>query len=285
VVIEDLGTRDQRILCMHTEEVATLAVQHDGLLIASACGPSPSTEDLGQICLWNVESGICVQSLLYHVGEIGALAFSADDRLLVSVGNFSDCTIAVWEVESGTMLAAAQAETPVNQIDWDRAASNEFATVGQDATISFWLFDESGPSPMLNVHAAPVPDELLEGHFTSLAYTNESTLLVGDSTGTISTWDTRQNACIASWPVASTEVVRIASENRKIVTGGTRSVKLWSFDEADPSSDSMVLNDEIFLDGVVTAMCFDTIMVRQLRHHFDSISPSRTALLHPRLAI
>ena len=50
VVIEDLGTRDQRILCQHTEVVATLAVQHDGSLIASACGPSPSTEvyfDLG----------------------------------------------------------------------------------------------------------------------------------------------------------------------------------------------------------------------------------------------
>ena len=80
----------------------------------------------------------------------GHSRFSGDDRLLLSVGNFSDCTIAVWEVGSGTMLAAAQTESPINQAGWDPAAATEFATVGQDATISFWLLDESGPSPVRN---------------------------------------------------------------------------------------------------------------------------------------
>ena len=57
VVIEDLHTGTQRHLLGHTEEISTLALQHDGLILASASGPS----DIGasQICLWNLQSGIC----------------------------------------------------------------------------------------------------------------------------------------------------------------------------------------------------------------------------------
>lgn len=57
VVIEDLHSGTQRHLMGHTEEVSTLALQHDGLVLASASGPSDTSPS--QICLWNLKDGIC----------------------------------------------------------------------------------------------------------------------------------------------------------------------------------------------------------------------------------
>ena len=41
----------------HTEEISTLALQHDGLVLASASGPADA--GASQICLWNIQDGIC----------------------------------------------------------------------------------------------------------------------------------------------------------------------------------------------------------------------------------
>ena len=41
----------------HTEEISTLALQHDGLILASASGQSNTTDS--QICLWNLQDGVC----------------------------------------------------------------------------------------------------------------------------------------------------------------------------------------------------------------------------------
>ena len=41
----------------HTEEISTLALQHDGLILASASGPSDTITS--QICLWDIKDGVC----------------------------------------------------------------------------------------------------------------------------------------------------------------------------------------------------------------------------------
>ena len=38
---------------------------------------------------------------------------------------------------------------------------NEFASVGQNGTVLFWLLDETTTNICLNVHEAEVPDDLL----------------------------------------------------------------------------------------------------------------------------
>ena len=65
-------------------------------------------------------------------------------------------------------------------------------------------------------------------------------------------------------------------QNRKIVTGGTRSVKLWSFDEADPSSDSMVYGNFEFLGGFFGGLWTMSCVV------LSSMPPPHTCLVLPR---
>ena len=57
MVIEDLHSGTQRHLTGHAEEISTLALQHDGLFLASASGPSDINSS--QICLWNIQEGVC----------------------------------------------------------------------------------------------------------------------------------------------------------------------------------------------------------------------------------
>jgi len=224
--------------------VSAVRVSHDGCTIASACGPTPASEGMAPVCLWDVATGNLIDTLSYHINDITALAFSRDDRLLVSVGNYRDPSIAVWEVSTGSLLAASQADKPLNAVAWDPNARNEFVAVGQDGTILFFFLDEGQDRAcrgtlqhlhVLNMFAGSMPDEFrMSGsggptHFTSLEFTEGRTLLVGDSTGVVSAWDTRTNACCNAWQVDSAEVTCIVSRGNRMVTGSAcKSLKVWS---------------------------------------------------------
>lgn len=74
------------------------------------------------------------------------------------MGNYTDGAVAVWVVQTGTMIAAAQAEVPINRMQWDPCSPCEFATVGQRGLLQFWHVDESQAVPVLNVHTAATPE-------------------------------------------------------------------------------------------------------------------------------
>ena len=57
VVVENLHSGTQRHFIGHGEEISTLSVQHDGLILASASGSSEATSS--QISIWNVCDGVC----------------------------------------------------------------------------------------------------------------------------------------------------------------------------------------------------------------------------------
>ena len=59
VVLEDLSNGFQRYLSGHTEEISTLALQHDSAVLASASSPSPSLSTPAQIRIWSVASAKC----------------------------------------------------------------------------------------------------------------------------------------------------------------------------------------------------------------------------------
>ena len=261
VVIDDLETRTQRHLQHHVEEVACIAVQHDGQRLASACGPSDETSNMGEICLWDPVAGCCVQTLLYHVGEIGCLAFSANDRMLVSIGNYSDCAVAVWDVLSGVLLAASQSDWPINAVEWDPTSGNEFATVGEKGQLNFWLLSAETERPVLNVHAATVPEVLQGGGFTSLCYNANRVLVVGDNQGNVSLWDTEENSCVTSWPVESGEISSLFVRGDRLLTGGEAgTLKLWTMNGDAAQQEGLMLEDELPLDGPVTALSFDAVL-------------------------
>ena len=83
---------------------------------------------------------------------------------LVSPGDYRDCTIAVWSTFTFDLLTTTKTSDPVHDLKWDPSTANEFASVGDNGTLLFWLLDETQVNIALNVHQADVPDDLLQKH-------------------------------------------------------------------------------------------------------------------------
>lgn len=68
----------------------------------------------------------------------------------------------VWSTYNYDILTMSRAASPINELKWDPYTVNEFATVGQNGTLLFWLLDETTNDICLNVHEAEIPDELVQ---------------------------------------------------------------------------------------------------------------------------
>ncbi|PFX32008.1 WD repeat-containing protein 90 [Stylophora pistillata] len=290
VVIEDLHSGTQKHLMGHAEEISTLALQHDGLMLASASGPSGTVAS--QILLWNLPEGVCQKVLTYHEHEIVCLAYSRDDRFLVSVGDYRECSVVVWSTRDLVVLTSSFARHPVHDIMWDPYTANEFSSVGQDGSVLFWLLDETGDQMTLNVHEPEVPDELIQSKkvvhepevpdeliqskkvrdeyndFTAVWYVGDSTMYAGTSSGMLSAWDTRQNKCFIHWEGDSTEIGMLMGYGGTLIAGSTSgNLRLWSVvgvsemlrpgDATRLSSNGLVMEDEMTLDGAIISASFD----------------------------
>lgn len=260
LVLQDLGSRAQRHLCQHAEEISSIAVTDDGDMVATACGPSESTDMLSQICLWDPApsaEAVPLRSLLYHVAEVGCLSFSHDGSMLLSVGNYRDSSIALWSTSSGALVAASQSDVPIHAAAWDPNAFTEFSTVGSHGALCFWMLDLQHREPVLAVHVAELPEDLRGCHMTSLCYggAGSSTLYVGDSNGKLSAWDTKHNGCLATWTIErAVEISSVVVRGNRVITGSAcRALRLWTLD----GGAGCTLVAEMPMDGVVTSSCFD----------------------------
>lgn len=78
-----------------------------------------------------------------------------------SAGDYRDCTIVIWSTATYCILTTSKAASPIHDLRWDPFTVNEFASVGADGMVLFWLLDETGANVSLNVHEAEVPEDLL----------------------------------------------------------------------------------------------------------------------------
>ncbi|KAJ8037449.1 WD repeat-containing protein 90 [Holothuria leucospilota] len=277
IVIEDLNDSSQRHLLGHVEEISFLTLQHDAQILASASGSRGLTGS--QICLWDVGSGICRKVLSYHEHQIVCLAFSRDDRFLISVGDYRECSVVVWDTQDYAILAASKTALPIHDLVWDPHSPNEFATVGERGTVLFWLLDETHEKFALNIHEAVVPQDLMDTRnmilgdvsFTCTQYGGDSVLYVGTNTGVLSAWDTRHNSCFMHWEADSAEIDVIVCRfgSSRLITGGaSRLLRLWSVygmgelrllpdRPGRVEGQGLVMEDEMTLDGAITAGEFD----------------------------
>ncbi|EDO36826.1 predicted protein, partial [Nematostella vectensis] len=292
VVIEDLHSGGQKHLIGHVEEVSTITCQNDGLVLASASGSSETSES-SQIYIWDIQEETCTKVLSYHPHEVVCLAYSRDDRMLISVGDFRDCSVVVWNTQTYDVITSSYARLPVHDILWDPYTVNEFATVGEGGSVMFWLVDETIPNISLKVHEPAVPSELTTSikpdkptvHFTCLSYAGDSVMYAGNSEGVLSAWDTRQNSCFLHWQADKTEIVVLISHRGQLIAGSSGgNLRLWSvvgvaemrlpgennrlFNETvcvstlcfRLSSDSLTMEDEMVLDGAIISTSFDDVL-------------------------
>jgi len=79
-------------------------------------------------------------------------------------GDYRECSVVLWSTYTYTVLTSTKTSRPVHDLKWDPYTVNEFASVGEDGTLSFWLLDETQAEITLSVHEAQLPHDLLGTH-------------------------------------------------------------------------------------------------------------------------
>uniref|UniRef100_A0A8C8BFF5 WD repeat-containing protein 90 n=1 Tax=Otus sunia TaxID=257818 RepID=A0A8C8BFF5_9STRI len=263
IVVEDLHSGSQNHWLGHTEEISTLAISHDAQVLASASGKR-NGDCHCQICIWNVQDGVCTASLFHHETQVQAMAFSQDDRFLVTLGD--DQTIALWNTYTYELLSSICISEPVHDVAFSPLSHRELACVGKGA-VMFWLLEQQGADVNLKqVHQAPAPDVLGPVELTSLCYGADTLLYSGTNSGQICVWDTETNCCFMTWEADEGEIGVLVCRRSRLVSGSnTKRIRLWAVATVqelrlkgpDARSSSVLLEHEITLDGTIVSAAFD----------------------------
>ncbi|XP_036081888.1 WD repeat-containing protein 90 isoform X3 [Rousettus aegyptiacus] len=272
VVVEDLHSGAQQHWFGHPEEISTLALSHDAQVLASASGRGGSTSYC-QIRVWDVPGGSCQQLLSHHCTAVQALAFSLDDRLLVTLGqlcrgDYGDCTLALWSTATYELVSSTHLLEPVHGVAFNPWDTSELACVGQ-GTLTWWLMQHCGSDINLQTHQEPIPEAVGAGELTSLCYGAEPLLYCGSNAGQICVWDTRARRCFLAWGADSGEIgVLLCSGSRLVSGSNTRRLRLWAVGAvpelrrkgSGASSSSVFMERELTLDGAIVSAVFHDSM-------------------------
>ncbi|XP_007499277.1 WD repeat-containing protein 90 isoform X1 [Monodelphis domestica] len=267
VVVEDLHSGYQQHWLGHPEEISTLAVRHDARILASASGRGDENSRC-QIRIWDVPGGTCQKVLFHHETEVQAMAYSHNDHLFISLGDYSDRTIALWNAITYELMSSTRFMEPVHDVAFNPFSANELACAGQGA-ITFWLMKQRGADINLQVHRIPVPNEIGPVELTSICYSVVPLLYSGTNTGQVCVWDIRTSRCFMTWEADEGEIgVLLCSGNRLISGSNTKRIRLWAVGAVQElrlkgsgaRSSSVFMEQEMVLDGAVVSASFDDCM-------------------------
>ncbi|XP_009077103.1 PREDICTED: WD repeat-containing protein 90, partial [Acanthisitta chloris] len=264
IVVEDLHSGSQSHWLGHAEEISTLTLSHDAQVLASASGKMDGGSHC-QICIWNVQDGACTAQLFQHETQVQAMAFSRDDRFLVTIGDYSDQTMALWNIYTRELLLSTRVSEPVHDVAFSPVCHQDLACVGRGA-LMFWLLEQQGAALCLKVHRAPAPAMLGPVELTSLCYGADTLLYSGTNSGQICVWDTETNCCFMTWEADEGEIgVLVCGHNRLVSGSNMKRIRLWAVATVqelrlkgpEARSSSVLLEHEITLDGTIVSAAFD----------------------------
>ncbi len=128
--------------------------------------------------LWDVETGHCLQIFEGHTGQIWKVAWSADQRFVLSSSN--DQTVRLWDVKTGRCLRILEGHTSqVLSVVWREG--QRYALSCGDKTVRLWDVETGRCLCVLEGHTSIVRDIV----WSADGYQAIS----GDGKGSIQVWD------------------------------------------------------------------------------------------------
>ncbi|KAH6962578.1 WD40-repeat-containing domain protein [Ilyonectria sp. MPI-CAGE-AT-0026] len=232
-------------------EVFAVALSHDGQRLASAartgvdiwnvasshCIRSLEIEDAGAvdfsvdgqhlaagsdgggIGLWNVDSGVHVQTLHGHYTAVNDVAFSPDGKLLASASD--DQTIKMWDFKKGECI-----RTMHGHKNWVRSLSfsadgRQLASGGHDHTVRVWETATGSCIWPLRGHKQQV---------TSVAFLSGDSLASGSDDETVRIWDVTTGICIRTLQGHDLDVISIVFLEKGLSLASASSdgmIRIW----------------------------------------------------------
>ena len=112
----------------HSLRIQAVSFNHDGKIIASG-------SDDGNIIVWDVTTGQCLQQLVGHTRAIRSIAYSPDDEYVASGSD--DQTIKIWNIRTAKYQLFSGHLGGIESIDFSSQAPI-MASSSEDETIKIW---------------------------------------------------------------------------------------------------------------------------------------------------
>lgn len=154
----------------HGYEIFTMASRSDGSKLATAC--KSNSPEYSAIIVWCTSSWSSVQKLFAHKLTVTQLAFSPNDKYLVSVSRDRRWSLAEFDEQLNTynqVAASGKQDTLHARIIWCCAWSHDskyFATGSRDGKVGIWNCEVRGNE---NVKCT-TSHQCKESSFTALAF-------------------------------------------------------------------------------------------------------------------
>eukprot|EP00794_Sanderia_malayensis_P009374 gene9374-10361_t len=147
VVIEDLMSTKhdrsrQEFLSGHTNNVSCIAVSKSGKFVAS--GQVTHMGFKADVIVWDFEKKCLYQKFTLHKVKVQALAFSPNDKFLVTLGGEDDGSVVVWDLTHKEAVCGAPAAVLSAGVTFCIAFAKNSDTVfvtGGNKTIRVWEID------------------------------------------------------------------------------------------------------------------------------------------------
>ena len=163
-LVDAASGRVRNTLTKHTDWIFDIAINPDGLVFASA-------DRAGNLFVWETQSGEHIHTLRGHRGAINGVAWLQSDDVFITGGD--DGTVRTWDVHSGKQIASWVADS-AGVLGVAVTAEDSIIAIGRSGYVSTWHRD-----------GKPDGSVKLTDSFPTEVATDESTVVLGDSTGAV----------------------------------------------------------------------------------------------------
>ncbi|KAI4463398.1 wd-40 repeat protein [Holotrichia oblita] len=199
VVLHNIEEPNQRHYLGHTDDVKSLAIHPNKLLVASGqCGGSdPKSNSRPHIRIWNSIS-LHTQAIIGmndFTNAVTSISFSKSDggSLLVAIDDSQDHVISVWEWlkgDQGHKITETKCSVdPIVAVEFHPFERNVIVTCGK-SHLAFWTLDVGGAlyKKMGIFEAREKPK-----YVTSIAFLQSGDIITGDSNGNLAIYPRGRN--------------------------------------------------------------------------------------------
>ncbi|KAH7474239.1 Cilia- and flagella-associated protein 52 [Phytophthora ramorum] len=154
VIVKDIKRNTQCFLRGHTDVITCLAISNDGSKLASG-QQSKSRGNKAPVIVWDLAEATKRLSssadgdggdnfvtfrLVLHMGKVQALAFSAKDSFLYTVGGQDDNALVCWNIANGEPICGIPSgdDSTLVVAAFNREANDELIVTGGNYTITVW---------------------------------------------------------------------------------------------------------------------------------------------------
>jgi serine/threonine protein kinase len=193
--------------------IHTVAISPDGQLIATG-------NDDHTVCLWQLDTGKLLHTLIGHTGAVKALAFAPEGRWLAS--GSADGSVKLWETSTWEIIHTLQHEQAIHAVVF-HPNGQLLATGGTDATVRWWDVQTEVVIASLTGHRLAI---------AAIAYSPTTHQLATASwDGTVKVWD-ETTQCLLCTLTKHNRAVRAIAFNPDgsllATAGDDKQILLWN---------------------------------------------------------